>query len=148
MGRLNLNNVMFAGTLTRDPEMRMLGSDRAVTNFGMASNRKYKNGSGELIEEATFVDFEAWGREAEIIAQYTKKGSPLCIEGRLKFDQFEDKEGNKRSKLKVVVNRVHLMGEREDSGGQSYQAKQPTHGNQGGAVVPPPADLDDQMPPF
>lgn len=107
---LNLNHVILAGNLTRDPELRQINTERVVANVGMAINRRWKNAAGELQEEATFVDIEAWGRTAELMGQYLKKGSPVYIEGRLKLDQWEDKEGQKRSRLKVVAENVQFLG--------------------------------------
>jgi single-strand DNA-binding protein len=114
---LNLNHVVLAGNLTRDPELRPLGADRVVANVGMAINRRWKNATtGEQQEEATFVDLEAWGRTAELMGQYLKKGSPVYVEGRLKLDQWDDKEGQKRSRLKVVVDSMQFLGNRQGTG--------------------------------
>lgn len=107
---LNLNHVTLAGNLTRDPEVRFLANEQAVASFGLAINRRYKGKDGEKKEEATFVDCEAWGRTAELVGQYLTKGSPAYVEGRLKLDQWEDKDGQKRSKLKVVADSVQFLG--------------------------------------
>ena len=93
----NLNKVMLMGNLTRDIELKVLPQgNQTVGNFGIAMNRKFKSTSGEEREEVTFVDCEAWGRTAEIMKQYLSKGRPVFIEGRLKLDQWEDKEGKKQ----------------------------------------------------
>lgn len=106
---LNLNKVMLAGNLTRDPEVRVAGKS-SVANFGLAINRKYKTGD-EKKEETTFVDVECWGTTAELVGQYLVKGRGAYIEGRLKLDQWDDKEsGLKRSKLKVVADTVQFLG--------------------------------------
>jgi len=107
---LMLNTVQIAGNLTRDPEVRFFANDKAVANFGLAINRRYKGGDGEMKEETTFVDVECWGRQAELVGQYLTKGRNCLCEGSLKFDQWEDKEGNKRSKLKINAQRVHFIG--------------------------------------
>lgn len=126
---LNLNHIVLAGNLTRDPELRQINTERVVANVGMAINRRWKNAAGELQEEATFVDIEAWGRTAEIMGQYLKKGSPVYIEGRLKLDQWEDKEGQKRSRLKIVAENVQfLSGKQTGDGGAT---------NDGNATTPP-----------
>ncbi len=107
---LNVNTVILAGHLTRDPELRQLGGDKAVVNFSLAINRRYKSTEGEIKEESTFVDCEAWGRTAELIGQYLAKGSAAYVEGRLKLDAWQDKEGKNRSRLKVVVDNVQFVG--------------------------------------
>ena len=100
----NFNKVILAGNLTRDPELRYTPKGTAVARLGMAVNRTWKNETGETKEEVTFVDIDAWGRQAEVIAQYVKKGRPLLVEGRLKLDQWEYKNTHqKQSKLKVVL---------------------------------------------
>jgi single-strand DNA-binding protein len=107
---LNLNTVVLAGHLTRDPEMRPLAGDKVVANFGLAINRRFKSPDGEIKEESTFIDCEAWGRTAELIGQYLAKGSAAYVEGRLKLDNWQDKEGQKKSRLKVVVENVQFLG--------------------------------------
>ncbi|PWU13031.1 MAG: single-stranded DNA-binding protein [Verrucomicrobia bacterium] len=100
----NFNKVILAGNLTRDPELRYTPKGTAVAKFGLAINRKWKSDTGEMKEEVTFVDVEAWNRQAEVVAQYLKKGRPFLVEGRLKLDQWEDKNTHqKQSKLKVVL---------------------------------------------
>jgi len=118
----NLNKVMLMGNLTRDPELRYTPNNTAVVGLGVAVNRRWRNQQGEQQDETTFVDCDAFGRTAEVINQYLKKGRPLFIEGRLKLDQWEDRDGNKRSKLKVVVDRFEFVDSRSDesSGGGNY----------------------------
>jgi single-strand DNA-binding protein len=108
----NLNRVQIAGHLTRDPESRQIGPDRQVCNFGLAINRRFKGKDGELKEDTVFLDIEAWGRTAELVTQYLTKGAAAYIEGALKLDQWEDKDGQKRSKLKVVADSVQFLGTR------------------------------------
>jgi single-strand DNA-binding protein len=98
----NFNKVILAGNLTRDPELRYTPKGTAIASFGLAINRKWKSETGESKEEVCFVDVEAWDRQAEVVAQYFKKGRPILVEGRLKFDQWEDKNTHqKQSKLRV-----------------------------------------------
>jgi single-strand DNA-binding protein len=98
------NRVTLAGNLTRDPELRFLPSGTGIAEFGIAMNRRWHDGNGDECSETTFVDVTAFGKTAETIAQYVKKGRPLLIEGRLKLDQWEDKKTKeKRSKLSVVL---------------------------------------------
>jgi single-strand DNA-binding protein len=100
----SFNRVILAGNLTRDPELRYTPKGSAVVKIGLAVNRTWKNEAGESKEEVTFIDIEAWGRQAEVIAQYMRKGRPLLVEGRLKLDTWEDKNTHqKQSKLKVVL---------------------------------------------
>ena len=110
------NRVILLGNLTRDPEMKYLPSGTAVANFGMAMSDKYTDRqTGEQRENVCFVDVEAWDRQAEIVNEYLSKGSPVFIEGSLRFDSWETPEGEKRNKLKVRVFRLQLIGGRRDS---------------------------------
>ncbi len=115
----NLNKVMLMGNLTRDPELRYTPNNTAVANLGMAINRTWFNKqTNEKQEETTFVDLEAWGRTAEVLNQYLKKGRPLYVEGRLKLDTWQDKEsGGNRSKLKIVVETFEFLDSRGGEGG-------------------------------
>jgi single-strand DNA-binding protein len=114
----NFNRIILVGNLTRDPQLRYLPSQTAVVDFGLACNRKFKLQSGEDREEVMFIDCSAFGRPAEIINQYCQKGRPLLVEGRLKLDQWEDKQGGgKRSKHVVVVENFQLLGGRDQAGG-------------------------------
>lgn len=115
----NFNKVLLMGNLTRDPELRATPSGTAVCQFGLAVNRIYNNSNGERQEETTFVDIEAWGRQAETISKYVTKGNPLFVEGRLKLDSWENKEGEKRSKMKVVLENMQLISQRGEGGGYS-----------------------------
>ncbi len=106
----SFNRVILAGNVTRDIELRQVGGGTSVCDIGMAVNDRKKNGD-EWIEETTFVDVTLWGRTAEVASQYLQKGSPVLIEGKLKMDSWEDKDsGAKRSKLKVVGERMQLLG--------------------------------------
>src|SRR5204862_3270265 len=100
----SFNKVILAGNLTRDPELRYTPKGMAIAKLGLAINRTWKNEAGETKEEVTFVDVDSFGRTAEVIGQYLKKGRPILIEGRLKLDTWEDKQTNqKKSKLGVVA---------------------------------------------
>jgi single-strand DNA-binding protein len=120
------NRVVFLGNLTRDPQLKFLPSQMQVVEFGLAMNHKYKTASGESREEVCFVDCAAFGRLAEIINQYCRKGRPLLVEGRLKYDTWEDKQGGgKRHKHSVVVENFQLLGSRDDAqggGGGGYSS--------------------------
>jgi len=99
----NLNKVLLMGRLTRDPELRYLPSGSSVAEFGLAVNRNYTDKNGAKQEETCFIDVKAWGRQAEVLSQYLSKGRQVFIEGRLSLDQWETNDGQKRSKLRVVV---------------------------------------------
>ena len=114
----NLNKVMLMGNLTRDPEIKYTPKGTAIANFGIAVNRTFTPEGGEKREEVTFIDLEAWGRTAEVIGEYFKKGRPIYVEGRLKLDQWDDKtSGKKMSKLRVVVDSFEFLGGREGGPG-------------------------------
>ena len=117
------NKVILMGNLTRDPELKQTPSNQSVAQIGLAVNRKFKGREGDMREETTFVDCEAWGRTAEIMSKYLSKGKPVFVEGRLKLDQWQDKDGNNRSKLKVVIDTFQFVDSR---GAQSGQSQQPT----------------------
>jgi single-strand DNA-binding protein len=112
----SFNRVILLGNLTRDVEVRYLQSGMAVTDIGMAVNDRRKNQSGEWVDEVTFVDVTLWGRTAEVAGEYLSKGSPVLIEGRLKLDQWE-KDGQKHSKLKVIGERMQMVGGKGGGGG-------------------------------
>jgi single-strand DNA-binding protein len=119
----NLNKVMLMGNLTRDPELRYTPSNTAVVKLGLAVNRRWRNQNGEQQEETTFVDCTAFGRTGEVLNQYLKKGRPVFIEGRLHLNQWEDQQGQKRSKLEVIVEGFQFIDSRqggEGDGGGGY----------------------------
>ncbi len=111
---MELNKVFLIGNLTRDPESRFLQSGSQVCKMGLASNRRYNSG-GEKREETLFIDVEAWGKTAELCSQYLRKGSQILVDGRLKMDQYQTKEGEKRTKYVIVADRVQF-GSRADGG--------------------------------
>jgi single-strand DNA-binding protein len=124
----NFNKVILAGNLTRDPALRYTPKGTAIAEIGLAINRKWKSETGEAKEEVTFVDVAAYGRTAEVIGQYLKKGRPIMIEGRLKLDQWDDKTtGAKRSKLRVVCESFEFLdsGNRDSEGGAPATPRAP-----------------------
>ena len=107
----SFNNVILMGNLTRDPEMRYTPSGTAIAKLGLAVNRVWRDTEGQQKEETTFVDVDAFGKQAETLGQYMQKGRPILIEGRLKLDQWEDKNtGQNRSRLGVVLERFTFIG--------------------------------------
>lgn len=140
------NKVLLMGNLTRDPQLRYLPSQTPVVDFGLACNRKYKTQSGEQKEEVTFVDCSAFGRTAEVINQYFTKGKPIFIEGRLRYEQWEDKQGGgKRSRLSVQIENFQFVGGREGegAGGGEGAPRQAARG----PVRPPTGAPPQQQPP-
>jgi single-strand DNA-binding protein len=118
----SMNRVILMGNLTKDVEVRNTPSGTAVADVGVAVNEHRKNQAGESVQETTFVDATFWGRTAEIAAEYLGKGSPVIIEGRLKLDQWET-DGQKRSKLKVVCERMQMVGGKQGSAAASSEAQ-------------------------
>jgi single-strand DNA-binding protein len=112
----SFNRVILVGNLTRDPELRYIPSGMAVTDVGLAVNDRRKNAQGEWVEDTTFVDVTLWGRTAEVASEYLGKGSSVLIEGRLKLDTWE-KDGKKNSKLRVVGERMQMLGAKGQGGG-------------------------------
>jgi single-strand DNA-binding protein len=149
----NFNKVYLMGNLTRDPELRYTPKGQAVAKFALAVNRRYTTESGEAREEVTFVDIDAWGKQAEVISQYCKKGKPLFVEGRLRLDQWDDKTtGQKRSALKVVLEGFQLLGGPPTGEGGapasapvSRPVSRPTPPNR--SPDPAPAPSDGEAPP-
>ena len=145
----SFNKVILIGNLTRDPELRYTPKGTAVAKLGLAVNRQWKTDSGESREEVTFVDIDAFGRSAEVIGQYCKKGKPLMIEGRLRLDTWEDKQTNqKRSKLSVVLESFQFLG---DGGGNRGGEGAPTGaapGRRPAATAEPPPPGDSEGPPL
>ena len=137
----SLNKVFLMGNLTRDPELRYTSSGTAVANFGMAINRRWTSPDGQERDETCFVELTIYGRRAEVICEYLTKGSPLFVEGRLQLDQWEDQNGQKRSRLRVVVENFEFIGRGGGAGGGrgAPGAGGPT--DEGGA--PPAPEVDD-----
>jgi single-strand DNA-binding protein len=117
----SLNKVLLIGNLTRDPDVRMMSNGRPVCNFGLALNRNYKDSEGNRKEEVTFVDVECFGPRAEAVAKFFSKGRSIFVEGRLKLDQWESKEGEKRSALRVVLDNFEFVDSKQD--GSSNQPR-------------------------
>lgn len=146
----NYNKVILAGNLTRDPELRYLPQGTAVAEFSLAINRTYKNQAGENVEEVTFVEIAAYGRQGEVIAQYVKKGRPLLVEGRLKLDTWEDKQTQqKRSKMRVILEGFSFLDSNRPTEGQPTTATppvarpKPSPETAGASPENPPVEEDD-----
>ena len=134
----NFNKVILAGNLTRDPELRYTPKGTAVARIGLAINRSWRTETGEQKEEVTFVDVDAFGKQAETIGQYFKKGRPILMEGRLRYETWDDKQsGQKRSKLGVVLESFQFM----DSGNRAEGGSAPSSAPRAARpAAPPPPD--------
>src|ERR1700761_1703038 len=149
----SFNKVILVGNLTRDPELRYTPKGTAVAKVGLAVNRNWTSETGEKKEEVTFVDVDIFGRTAENVSQYMRKGRPILIEGRLRLDQWDDKQtGQKRSRLGVVAETVQFLGSAQGGaeGGPaparpprpSSPSNAPSGPSDGGGDAPPPEDDD------
>ena len=142
------NKVILMGNLTRDPQLKYLPSQMAVAEFGIACNRKFRTQSGEDREEVTFVDCAAFGKTGELINKFFQKGKPIFIDGRLKYDQWEDKQGGgKRSKLSIVVENFQFVGGRDGGGGGGGGGGGPSNYDSQDAGDGPPPQRAPSRPP-
>ena len=142
----SFNKVILLGNLTRDPELRYTPKGTAVARLGVAVNRRWTGENGEQREETTFVDVDAFGKQAEVLGQYMKKGRPIFIEGRLRLDTWEDKQsGQKRSKLGVVLEGFQFVGSaqgRDESGEAPARPAVSRPASAAGDDAPPPEEDD------
>lgn len=148
-----LNKVFLIGNLTRDPELRVTPKGTAICQFGLAVNRQYKDESGATRDETAFIDIDAWGKQGELCSKYLQKGSLAFIEGRLRFDSWEDKQsGQKRNKLKVVLDNVQFLsrggggGASAGGGGEAAGAAEGGDDAPAERNVPPPRDAPKPAP--
>lgn len=156
----SFNRVILMGNMTRDPELRTTETGMAITKFGMAMSRSFKSQNGESREEATFVDVDSFGRQAEVIAKFFSKGKPILVEGRLRLDQWESPNGERRSRLMVVLENFQFVGSRSE---EAAAEAAPPEARASSSFSPPPAareklggdrearpaptqDLDDDIP--
>lgn len=135
------SKAIITGNLTRDPELRSTTGGASVCSFSVAVNRVYRDGSGEQKEEVSFIDCSAWNKLGEMIAQYAKKGSGVLVSGRLHQRSWEDKDGNKRSSVEIVVEDFNFTGASasRDGNGGNYSAAASTE-------AAPVADIPDDIP--
>ena len=135
----NYNKVILIGHLTREPQLSYLPSQTSVCEFGMAINRVFKKQDGSEGKEICYVDCQMFGKRAEVVNKYFKKGDPIFVEGRLKFDQWNAQDGSKKSKLRVFVENFEFVGERKQR--QEEQQDSP-------ADEPSAPPMDDTQIPF
>jgi single-strand DNA-binding protein len=137
----SFNKVILVGNLTRDPELRYTPKGTAIAKIGLAVNRVWTNEAGEKKEEVTFVDVDVFGRTAENVGQYMRKGRPILIEGRLRLDQWDDKQtGQKKSKLGVVAETVQFLGSAPGAEGGVPAAPRPPRSAAAAAPSAPAAE--------
>lgn len=141
----NYNKVILIGNLTRDPQLSYLPSQTAVVELGLAVNRRWKGQDNQQREETCFVDCRAYGRQAETLNQYMNKGKPILIEGRLQYDTWEGKDGTKRSKHRVIIERFQFLGSPGPAPGSQAPrpAPPPAQGAPDNTAQPPAPDYDE-----
>ncbi|MCE2826564.1 MAG: single-stranded DNA-binding protein [Verrucomicrobium sp.] len=148
----SFNKVILAGNLTRDPELRYTPKGTAIAKLALAVNRRWTGEDGQTREEVTYVDIDAFGKQAEVISQYLRKGGGLLLEGRLKLDQWDDKQtGQKRSRLGVVLESFTFLGGRPEGAGSAPSAPPASvpgrvSGNRPASAAPAPADAEGGPP--
>ena len=134
MAASNVNVVVITGNLTRDPELRHLGSGTAVCKLRVAVNSRRKDGqTGEWVDKPNFFDVTVWGAQGENCANYLSKGRPVAVEGRLDWREWEDQGGNKRQSVEIIANTVQVLGSRDGAGAGGS--------NGGGGFSPPQSDV-------
>ena len=145
----SFNKVILIGNLTRDPELRYTPKGMAIAKVGLAVNRTWRNEAGETKEEVTFVDVDIFGRTAENVGQYMRKGRPMMVEGRLKLDQWDDKAtGQKRSRLGVVAETVQFLGSPAGGGeGGGAAPSAPRVSRPAAPAAPSAPELEGDLPP-
>jgi len=144
----SLNKVLLMGNLTRDTELRVTPKGTPICQFSLAINRQFKMESGESREEVIYVDIEAWGKQGETIAKYCTKGRPLYVEGRLRLDQWEDKNTKeKRSRMKVVLEQFQFLGDSRGGGGAGRTEGGAGGGGAGGGDEPGGGSPERHSPP-
>ena len=129
------SKAIITGNLTRDPELRTTPNGATVCSFSVAVNRTYRDGNGEQKEDVSFIDCSAWGKLAEVINQYAKKGTGVLVSGRLSQRSWEDKDGNKRSRVEIVAEDFNFLSNRADG-----------NSNYSNTADEAPADIPDDIP--
>ncbi len=137
----SFNKVILMGNLTRDPELRYLPNQTAVVDIGLATTRKWRGQDSQDHEETCFVDCTIFGKRAEVINKYFKKGDPIFIEGYLKFESWQAQDGSKRNKLKVMIVNFEFINGKKQGGQQNQQQEEQPQGYGGG-------QQQEQDPPF
>lgn len=136
------------GNLTRDPEMRVTPTGLSIAKFGLAVSRSFKTQDGAQKDEVTFIDVDAFGKQAEVISKYFSKGKPIFVEGRLRLDQWDTSSGEKRNRIVVVLESFQFMGggRNEEGGGSPYESSAPAGRQQVPVNASGTDDVDDDIP--
>lgn len=137
------NKVVLMGNLTRDVEVRTTPSGQSVANFSLAVSRSWKDQNGQTQEQTSFINCVAWGKPGEIIAQYVSKGSPLLVSGRLDQRSYDDKDGNKRQAVEVVVEDFTFVGGGNREGSAASASTNSSKSNDAPVVDDQPIDLSE-----
>ncbi len=127
----SFNKIILMGNLTRDPQLSYLPSQTPVCEIGLAVNHRWRTPDGQQREDVCFIDCRSYGKQAEVLNQYMRKGQPLLVEGRLQLDQWESQDGQKKSKHRVFIERFSFVGGQQGAPG-------PQGGPQGGGYAPAP----------
>ena len=142
---MNVNHSMLSGNLTRDPAMRFFPDNRNVASFTIAQHRRYTKSNGEQVDETLFIDCEAWGKTADLVGKYCTKGKAVMVEAALRQDSWTDKDGQSRTKIKLVAERVHFLPDGRRPGAPGAAEGTPAAGTE---AAPAPAPRGDDEPPF
>lgn len=145
---MNLNKVFIIGNLTRDPELRSLPSGQSVASFGVATNRTWKNQQGEKKEDVQFHNIVVFGKQADTVAQYLKKGSSALIEGRIQTRNWDAQDGTKRTKTEIVAERVQFGPRRTGEAGNPAQPSAPKKTEELETIEYPEEDINPEEIPF
>lgn len=137
---MNLNKAFILGNLTRDPEIRQTPNGQAVCSFSVATNRVYTDNTGQKQKQAEFHNIVAWGRQAEIINQYLKKGSLILVEGRLQTRNWTDQQNTKHWKTEIIAERIQLGPRGSGSGGEGGGYAEAAPARNSGPTQSPPRD--------
>lgn len=127
---MDINRVVLVGRITQKPEVRTTSGGISVCQFSIALNRRRRNQQDEYKDEVSFINCVAWRRTAEVLGQYADKGKQVGIDGRLQQNRWQDRDGNNRSRVEVVVENLQLLGSGQGGGGQNYR-------NESGGSMPP-----------
>ena len=139
----SFNKIIIVGNLGRDPEMRYMPSGDPVCEFTVATNERRKDNSGEMVESATWFRISIFGKRGEIANQYLSKGKPVFISGRLRQEEYTDRDGIRRTSLRVVADDFQFIGPRGDDGPPSSAPSQRAPSSDPG---PPSGPVDDDIP--
>jgi single-strand DNA-binding protein len=145
---MSFNRIILVGNLGRDPELRYTAQGTPVCTFTMATNDRRKDRNGEMQDQTTWFRVTLWNRQAETASQYLHKGKPVYIEGRLRVEEFTDREGRQRQSLEVTATDMQFIGSRQDDAGVERSASVAASSSPGAAAPAEPADLSDDDIPF